>query len=155
MEQEFLSKAEWGPGPWQDEPDRVEFKHAGLPCLLNRGHLGNWCGYVAVPPGHPLHGHGYDDADVDVHGGLTYAGACQGHICHVPEPGEPDDVWWFGFDCGHCWDLSPAVNATMRKLGSRAWREIELDDVYRDLPYVRRETESLAEQLAGVESGLC
>jgi hypothetical protein len=26
-----------------------------------RGSLGNWCGYVAVPPEHPLHGKSYHD----------------------------------------------------------------------------------------------
>lgn len=151
-----VDKTDWGPGPWLEEPDRVEFRHAGLPCLLNRNDLGTWCGYAAVPPGHPLHGHRYEDAEVDVHGGLTYAGPCQGHICHVAEPGEPDDVWWFGFDCGHCWDITPALDAYLQARGIRQPAEKISDElwsaVYRDLAYVRHETESLAEQLAGVTS---
>lgn len=86
-------KSDWGAGPWQDEPDRVEWDHAGLPCLAARSPTGgNWCGYAAVPPGHPLHGQDYNAVDVDVHGGLTYADRCGGHICHVPKPGEPEDV---------------------------------------------------------------
>lgn len=101
--------------------------------------MGAWCGYVAVPPGHALHGRGYDDPDVDVHGGLTYADACHGPICHVPKPGEPDDVWWFGFDCAHAWDMSP---------GSLQFHRPMPDEVYRTVEYARRETESLAEQLA-------
>lgn len=24
------------PGPWDDEPDRVEFQHVGFPCLILR-----------------------------------------------------------------------------------------------------------------------
>src|SRR5690606_18441494 len=28
-------------------------------------------------------------------------------VCHVADAGEPDHVWWFGFDCAHCDDLSP------------------------------------------------
>lgn len=50
-------KKNWGPGPWQDEPDHVEFEHAGLPCILHRNkHVtGAWCGYAVVTPGHPLY----------------------------------------------------------------------------------------------------
>lgn len=39
-----IDKSAWGPGPWQDEPDRVEWEHAGLPCLMVRSRdLGQWC----------------------------------------------------------------------------------------------------------------
>jgi hypothetical protein len=152
-----IPKAEWGEGPWQHEPDRVEFKHVGLPCLMVRGPMGSWCGYVAVSPGHPFHGKDYDTPDVEAHGGLTYASQCAGHICHVPEPGEPDDVWWFGFDTGHCWDIMPAMSARLKQL------KVELPSFpphtgnpldgitqYRDMNYVRAEVERLAEQLAKV-----
>lgn len=114
-------KSAWGPGPWDDEPDRVEWREPtmpGLVCLVARGPMGNWCGYVAVPPGHPAHGADYNDVEVSVHGGLTYAERCQAgpaaFVCHVPAPGEPDDVWWLGFDCGHAFDYSPAMEARMR-----------------------------------------
>lgn len=30
-------------------------------------------GYVAIPKEHPLYGISYDDVDIDVHGGLTFA----------------------------------------------------------------------------------
>jgi hypothetical protein len=138
-----VDRSGWPAGPWDDEPDRVEFEHAGLPCLLNRGGDGAWCGYAAVPPGHPLHGQGYDVPAVEVHGGLTYANECAGAICHVPKPGEPDDVWWFGFDCAHAWDLTPE---TVRYGGCLP------DAVYRTMAYARRATERLAEQLAAVDS---
>ena len=117
--------------PWLTEPDRLEWKDeaTGLPCLIVRvsGH-GALCGYVAVPPGHPWHGTDYaacferpachvhedkgwcthePDGHVKVHGGLTYSGRCRGKVCHVAAPGEPEDVWWFGFDCAHLGDLIP------------------------------------------------
>lgn len=156
-----IDKSAWGDGPWQHEPDRVEWDHAGLPCLALRGQRsGNWCGYAAVPPGHPLHGKHFDATDVDVHGGLTYANRCAGHICHVPKPGEPDDVWWFGFDCAHCGDFTPAVDATLRAIGARDEppydhaAAIAANDwtveVYRTLAYVQTETNRLAEQLAAI-----
>lgn len=137
----------WGPGPWDDEPDHVEWRAHGLPCLLHRQpSLGHWCGYVAVPPGHPAHGKDYACLDMDVHGGLTYAESCSGNICHVPEPGEPNDVWWLGFDCAHLGDLSPATAATGRLSGLTIFYEPEA--TYRDLAYVRNEAEALAAQLA-------
>jgi hypothetical protein len=146
-------KDEWGPGPWQDEPDRAEWRHAGLPCLVKRSPGGgNWCGYVAVPPGHPCHGAGYDDPEVEVHGGLTYAGLCDGQegggICHVPRAGEPAEVWWLGFDCHHCYDFAPQYAAYFAAIG----RSSCPDEVYRDLAYVTAETNSLAEQLAEMAS---
>lgn len=149
MDEFATDKAGWGVGPWLDEPDRVVWEHAGLPCLVRRSRFGgNWCGYVAVPPQHPFHGKPHDDVDsaLDVHGGLTYANACSGEICHVPKPGEPDDVWWFGFDCGHAFDVLPAMNARERERGypSLAFPEAS----YKDLDYVRAETNQLAEQIA-------
>ena len=32
-------------------------------------------------------------------------------ICHIPDQGEPDDVWWLGFDCLHGGDLAPGMMA--------------------------------------------
>jgi hypothetical protein len=140
-----IDKSSWGDGPWQTEPDRVEWEHAGLPCLAKRNHHGVWCGYAAVAPGHPWYAADYDVPDVDVHGGLTYADRCQGSICHVPKPGTPDDVWWFGFDCGHAFDFSPGMAARLRSIGHD---DTILGEVYRPLSYAQAETNRLAEQLA-------
>jgi hypothetical protein len=151
-EQFQIAKSEWGEGPWQAEPDRLEFEHAGLPCLALRNRMGVWCGYTAVPPGHPLHGAKYDEAPVEVHGGLTYANVCFSEICHTPKPGEPDDVYWLGFDCGHAWDFAPAM-AAFERHRFPDWPHTRFDnEVYRDLAYVRHEIESLAEQLARLAS---
>ncbi len=77
-------KSDWGPGPWQTEPDKRQWVDAatGLPCMMIRGHMGFWCGYVGVPEGHPLYGDGYDaayDKGATAHGGLTFAGPCHPH----------------------------------------------------------------------------
>jgi len=59
---------------WMDEPDRQEFEHAGLKCLILRHpELKQLNGYVALPKGHPCYGKGYDNIDVEVHGGLTFS----------------------------------------------------------------------------------
>src|SRR5438105_1894678 len=134
-----IDKSKWPDGPWKSEPDRVDFEHAGFPCLMLRGQShGAWCGYVAVPPGHPLHGKDYNDealGETDVHGGLTYASACSGHICHVPEAGEPADVWWFGFDCIHAGDLAPGHAQYGLDSFSAEY------DCYRNAAWVRHEVE--------------
>jgi hypothetical protein len=154
--------------PWEEEPEGPHFFEAhGLRCAVTRGPMGAWCGYVAVPKGHPFFGKDSDaNADgkkfsdvsnqpigkrgiiplllatqigeddpitiatlIDVHGSLTYSGT------GVRGIGDKDS-WWFGFDCAHLGDIIPKLGPT--------WR----DGVYRDLEYVKRETESLARQLA-------
>lgn len=140
-----IDKSQWPDGPWKDEPDRKEWRHLGLPCLMVRQkNHGAWCGYVAVPPGHPLHGVHYDECDVSVHGGLTYSDKCHGRVCHVPAPGEPDDVWWLGFDCAHCGDRTPAADL------SPEWYDFgstDLRDVYRTASWVEAEVNRLAGQI--------
>lgn len=138
------ARPQWGAGPWTEEPNRQEFEHAGLPCIIHRGGSGAWCGYVGVKPGHPLHRLGYNDdkVNVEVHGGLTYSEKCAGHICHVAKPGEPDDVWWFGFDCAHSWDVAPGLQRFMDRY--------EFNASYKDVFYAIAETERLARQLAAV-----
>ena len=134
-------------GPWVDEPDKAQWvdETTGLDCLVVRNGLDAWCGYVGVPPGHPLHGKDYGDLDIDAHGGLTYAAPCQeddGKVCHVPEPGRPADVWWFGFDCAHSpMDYIPRMDRDFH------FPEI-LRGTYKDFEYVRAETTHLAAQLA-------
>ncbi len=140
-----IPKAQWAEGPWHNEPDHAEFRRGKFPCILHRSPVtGSWCGYVGIPPGHPWHRKPYDSIDADVHGGLTYSDECQGHVCHKPEPGEPNDVWWFGFDCAHGGDTSPAMDALRQSY--RPGRERWPGEQYRTLDYVRQETENLADQ---------
>lgn len=161
-------RSQWNapPGPWDSEPDKIQWTDAatGLPCLAKRHpHLGSWCGYVGIAEGHPLFGKGYSEcvskgcaeqycyehtpeSMLDVHGGITYADRCQDGpeaiaICHVPEPGQADHVWWFGFDCAHAGDLSPGYAFTF------GLAVVSGGDVYRDLAYVRRQCAHLAQQL--------
>jgi hypothetical protein len=162
IETETIDKSTWGEGPWQDEPDRAQWQHAGFACLAVRHpDHGNFCGYVGVPRVHPAYAKHYDvvsDADVDlaVHGGLTYSGKCQGRICHVPEEGMPADVWWLGFDCAHCWDLAPGLRARMREIMPAShferFPEADRDEVYRTLDYVREQADRLADQLAEMDT---
>lgn len=148
MKERVIDRTGWASGPWDSEPDRIQWKTAaGLPGLIVRNYHGALCGYAAVPPDHPLHGADYEKPEVRVHGGLTYSAPCaeDDAICHVPEPGEPDDVWWFGFDCGHYRDLSPGMSAVLRKAGLSPVPS--MGEVYRTVDYVTAEVELLARQL--------
>lgn len=152
-----MRKEFWGEGPWQSEPDRLEWHAHGFPCLAVRGPVGAWCGYVGLPRRHPLYGRDYDLAEehgISAHGGITFGGFCGGAICH----NDPERVYWIGFDCAHYQDLSPALRATMRHIApelTKLHEKLELDrvfgtEVYRTLEFVRRETEELARQLKSV-----
>lgn len=168
-----LPKRAWGPGPWQDEPDKAQWidPATGLDCLIVRNHMGSLCGYVGVPPGHIFHGADYEIPGVEIHGGLTFAGAChpdhdERSICHIPAPGRPDNVHWFGFDCAHSFDLMPAHEATMKiirppalrlehealqQLLEKADTERRFRQEYRDWAWVASEVTELARQLAEVK----
>lgn len=137
-------------GPWANEADKTVWvdPETDLDCMTHRNGGGALCGYVGVGPEHPLHGRDYEAPEVTVHGGLTFASACQEDpegICHVPEPGREENVWWFGFDCAHLYDLCPSYNRGTNPL-------LDSYDVYRDMEYVVAEVESLARQLKAMET---
>lgn len=144
IEYRTMNKAGWGDGPWQAEPDKLQWpdEETGLPCLIIRSGLGHLCGYVGLPPGHPDFGRDYGEVEdaYKCHGGLTYSDRCQegnerNSICHLA-PGEPD-AWWLGFDCAHHLDLSPR---------SVVLRGLIRGERYRDLAYVRAQVAALAQQ---------
>lgn len=129
------------PGPWEIEPNLVEFEAHGLACCVMRMPRGNLNGYVRVPPA--LHGLSSDSLIavpygsihiigspvrvsraydvIEVHGGITYACETMGD-------------WWVGFDTAHTYDIIPACEPFS---GAE----------YRDLVYVRAQTADLARQI--------
>lgn len=148
-------RATWGDGPWTTEPDVIEWRAAGsaLPRLMVRTPNGHWCGYVGVPEGHPLHGRQWEGAGLSAHGGVNYSSPCQGWVCHQKQPGESGRFWWFGFDCGHVTDASPAIETLLRERFSLVRPGVELRALfeadYRAVDYVMAEIERLAAQLDG------
>ncbi len=169
------SNPEWGPGPWDNEPDELSWQdeRTGLKCKLWRHpNWGQLNGYVGVQPGHALFGWDYhDDIKLDpkfmhgsldeismfslftydkealdngtmpidialkVHGGVTFTA-------------EEDGLWWFGFDCGHAFDLSPGTQAYYRK----ARLGVDRHQTYRDVNYVKQQCADLAFQLKALEA---
>jgi hypothetical protein len=158
MKNPEIKKKEWGSGPWQDEPDKIHWidPATDLDVLMVRHQeMGHWCGYVGVPEGHPAFGKDYDDVDVDVHGGLTFADECNENadnpasaVCHVPFEGRPDHVWWLGFDCAHAYDRSPGMSS---HLGALGLADLPYQGDYRDRAYVENEIRDLAKQLKAME----
>lgn len=151
-------KAAWERGPWDAEPDKLQWIDAAsnLPCVIMRGPCGQLNGYIGVPVGHPWHRLDYDaiEPHPEVHGGLTYAGDASeiedplNAVCWVGE--EFQDHWWLGFDCAHLGDYtsmsSPAsIRAAFPHRG----------DVYRGVAFVRAETERLAAQGIDAPEGGC
>lgn len=151
-----IDKESWPmEGPWNDEPDKAQWQDEATryPCLIVRGPFGALCGYVGVSEGHPAFGVDYrdvptplecdDDYFPSVHGGLTFSSFCAHSaaesrgICHAPAPGEPDRVWWLGFDCVHSGDTCPSYQR-------QCYTEYES---YKDIGYVRAEVRSLDSQL--------
>lgn len=65
------------------------------------------------------------EAQVDVHGGLTYGGEAPGAL-------EGKGGWWFGFDCAHAGD----------------WSSWEPDGIPWETDEVAREVERMAAQIA-------
>ena len=73
---DLIDKSKFVDGPWMDEPDRIEWidDATEYPCLMIRGVLGHWCGYVGVNSSHPSFLNDQRQLDIDVHGGLTFSG---------------------------------------------------------------------------------
>lgn len=150
IEYRTVDKSMWGDGPWQGEPDKRQWRDdaTGLPCLIVRNHHGSLCGYVGIGSDHPFFGRDTDTLDgLDVHGGVTFARECQEgkqseSICHIPDAGEPDHMFWIGFDCSHAGDTCPATEDGL----------IFDREEYRDIDYVAGECRSLALQLEAVRA---
>lgn len=128
-----------------------EWKHAGLSCaVVQNREGGHRCGYVRVPPTHPMHGKSSDDVDVNVHGGLTFA---KEEPCTEHEDGQG---YWFGFDCAHWQDASyDPNNLPQHEIEFRAkypeLRHQEIEHFWSEVEVVA-ETERLALQLAGLST---
>lgn len=146
LEAEAQSRETWGPGPWSDEPDADEWRDHGFRCVLRRGFLGAWCGYVLLPRGHPWHGKRPERIGARVHGGVTCARA-------DAEPG----MWLVGFDCGHAFDLQPGLRHLRKLLAERVpgyaaalarLESLPSRDVYRTYAYAKAQLQALARQAA-------
>ena len=156
--------------PWENEPDTLDWEHAGLKCAIRRNpHLGHLCGYAGVPLGHPWHGKRYDDEvscpdiearEYDPQRSSPIAMLCAAGKGCVERKMLPIDL----FISAHGGVTHAAGDGEYPVEGSDLWWFgfdcAHCDDytpthgmsgtVYRDIAYVTAETERLAEQLAAM-----
>ncbi|MFH1031677.1 MAG: hypothetical protein V1767_03830 [Chloroflexota bacterium] len=114
---------------WLTEPNKVEFEHAELKCLILRDKFLFLGGYVGLPPGHQHFEKHFKDIGVEAHKGLTFSGRGDGER-------REKGYWWVGFYCDRPGDRVPARDYPDRG-----------GEVYRDIEYVRGEVKKLAEKL--------
>lgn len=106
---------DFGPGDWANEPDFILWQdaHTSLYCAIIRSPvMGNLCGYVAVPETHPLYRKSEHAVHIDCEKPINYANASiAGNYENYQAIESPleDKLWWFGFDCMHASDLTPAT----------------------------------------------
>jgi len=143
----------WGPGPWQEEPDLIEWRSDETPyrLMIVRGGFGVLCGYVGVPPGHPCHGK--DWAPIETRQ-VTFTGECRDILL---AGFEPSDHWWFGFDCaeGRAAEADAMfrlVHDYMRSQGLEPPNPPRANSPYVPLDECRELTEAIARELSELES---
>ena len=113
---------------------------AGLKAVVIATDMGHRCGYVGVPAEHPWFGK--DDVDLDVHGGVTYAGMRM-----------EDDLWWFGYDCAHLGDARDPELMSDEYKTALLGRKLNFDgDTIKTLDFCVNECESMAAQLKARET---
>ena len=166
-----------------------EFEHAWYKCVVTFNVMGYRCGYVGIPKNHSLYGKKYSDylgikkkdiGDREISGIFPFLGAfldeeeririeayfqCHGGITFA-DGGKnssypiKSDLWWFGFDCGHCDDAKELELAYERfpKYRESISLQIEVEKkfhidglIVRTEQYVADECKKLAEQLKEFE----
>ncbi|PNX48695.1 MAG: hypothetical protein BV459_01855 [Thermoplasmata archaeon M11B2D] len=128
---------------WEKEPSVAKFidKQTGFRCMILRNPtLKHLCGYVAVDAKSPLCGIEYSAnifRDIDVHGGLTFAGKITIECSN-------DNLYWFGFDAAHVGDITPFIYE--HSLTSSDY-VIQKGCEYRNMEYMEKQCKKLAKQL--------
>ena len=163
-------------GPWDDEPDYHEWDVDGIKCILMRGPVWSWCGYIGIPVSNVLFHADEEELDehgLRLHGGITYG---PGRTV-VGRPGITP-YWWVGFDTAHASDYAPGLylatacldffeqlrketgkmGKELRNLVYEKMRQGEIarprryafdgHDVYRDLEYCKHLMQESAEAMA-------
>lgn len=131
---------------WENEPYLVEFVYIGYNCLIWRNPaLKFLCGYVGLPEGNKYYGVHYDEIDLNVHGGFTFAGSFSGERKSKCEDNN-NNLWWIGFDCGHYGDYIPSMEEMFNYIDFDIEGAIE-EDIYRNIDYVKSQIYGIVEQI--------
>ena len=134
-----------------------DYKGYKCACVFNAG--GYRCGYVAVDESHPYYKMDYTDNgpnEVMCHWGLTYSGEGR----HFYD--DFDDLWWFGFDCGHCEDGMDCdtalryglISGVEYNVGMEMQEALNMDEnvTVKTKEFVEENCKMIVEQLISVKS---
>jgi hypothetical protein len=143
---EFYNKKNFPPGIWMSEPDFCKWKSYGFTCLAIRDmSLGMWRGFVGITNKHPFFNKKFEDLlhqdwidTLNIHGGLAAIGKLPIHYNEYN-----NDNWWFSFECTQGEDFIPLLNNDEGPSNFLS---------YKNLHFVRRETNYLAQQLAEAQN---
>lgn len=134
-----------------------DFMYNGLRCVVVLTSMGHRCGYVGVNKSHPLYGYNVDVVETSLycHGGITFAKG--GPNTYYPVH---SDLWWFGFDCAHCYDVNDfdAALEAFEDIDIRAnllshksiCESFPTSGTVKTTDYCVDECKKLAEQLSGI-----
>lgn len=135
------------------------FEYKGFPCVVLFMPFGYRCGYVGIPEDNPWYKLKRDIEKIYCHGGITY----QGNRLHGQED---ENVWWIGFDCGHCFDGADAERAKelykdnenlikqIKIMEQTGWFEILKEFPMRSLKYCEEQCKVIVEQISNPVNGM-
>lgn len=149
---EFFNKKDFPPGIWLKEPDLCLWHYQHVPCLALRDmSMGIWKGFVGLDANHFLYEKNMDyilnlpqalDLFRIIHGGLSTAGRVANKY-----HGYGKNYWWIGMEASQGSDLMPLLNLDQSDMS-----KILSNQTYKDLHFIRRETNKLAKYLIKLES---
>jgi len=147
---EFGDKSTFPKGDWCNEPDFCHWFRYDYPCLAIRDMtLGNWRGFVGITKTHPFYNKEAFDLlkeksflHISIYEGIS-------HIGKLPAKYKKynPDHWFLGFSTLSSGDLLPLM---VDKVETDKNKIVEIK-TYKDLHFVRKETNDLAKQLFVVE----
>lgn len=150
---EFYDKKHFPPGKWLSEPDLCSWERYDSPCLALRDmSTGIWKGFVGLTEEHSFYEQSISDLlknpDLmeiffSVYGGISGAGRLPAKFKEFAK-----NYWWLGIETSHGADLMPLLkmegaDPEVAKLMSA--------QTYKDLPFIRRETNRLARYLSKIK----
>lgn len=148
---EFYNKKNFPPGAWMREPDFCKWKSCGLECVAIRDmRLGMWRGFVGLSKDHPGFSKSFLDMinegwglGLNVHGGIALTGKLP-----IKYKDLNKNIWWIGFECTQGEDLMPLVTIDKTE---PLMVQIASMQKYRDISFIRKETNQLAKQLIKIK----
>lgn len=123
----------------------------GYDFLITFNHMGFRCGYVAIPPEHPIYTCEDSYPDFEVNGGVTFFGKRHSLVDKLID--HPCEDKWIGFDCGHGGCDAIDVESFKKYFGEDAFLErmeylsYLLDGTIKDYGYVEYQCKRLIDQL--------